>query len=269
MLKSDVKIVFIIRAIGNHNKYVRVLSSIIRQTNCNYEIVTITNNKTIRKNYSNDSKIVFIKDKKNFCKALFKEIKLIDDNDYVIVVNNNEIVAPNTVQSIIYSNSDVAIFNISKLKGLKFAPVFSLNKELTISNYVKNGARIWNNAIKAKLIKSSAFKMDNLSYTDQLLYLLSCYSIAETINVSNKVLFYTEKLKGIRPINYTTFYDNRKALGKILKTLKNGKSDDSTFLYEFAINEFIVPQLVQLSAEKSFIKRLRIKIIIGKHIGIL
>lgn len=261
-------VTFVVKGTNDYNQVIRCLSSISRQNNPNYNVIVLSDIKTVStavKTQFSDYKFIKIDSADDFSEklnAIVKDIK----TKYLTVVNFDEVLAPNTVDYITSENSDIVIFNISKkMKNKKFKSYYSLNDELTLTSYLDKGSTLWNNAISTDIIKKNSIKLNGLSYCQQTLFLLLCYAYSKSYSLTNNVFAYRDKLMAKKPITYKQFKNNRKDLKIILSQFEKRNMND---IRELIVNEFVVAQLKVLYNEKSYIKKIYKKFLIRKYMGL-
>ena len=260
-------VTFFVKATNDWNKVIRCLSSIERQINRNYKIVAFCGIPDIITKLINSFEnisVIPIDGTKDFVKKLNEEFKKID-TDYCAFLNFDEIIAPNTVDLILSKESDAVIYNIAKKGKIKFAPRFPVDKQLTLVDHIKKGLIIWNTAIKSEIILKNSIKLQGDSSPLQALFLLDCFSFADTIDICPDVIAYKDGIAKKSLPTYQQFRSNRKTIGRISKRFsKKGMLE----VKERVVTDFVVSQLIDYYTEKSFITRMRKKRLIKKYMGL-
>lgn len=260
-------VTFIVKATNNKNKILRCMASIDRQCNENYKVIALCSSegakKQIEKKYP-DYRIIEIENAVAFVDRLDEAIAAVD-TEYVAFVNYDEILAPNAVDEILSGKKDVVLFNVSYLKNSKFVPRYSDSGNFSLAVYMKSGFSLWNNAIKTKVIKGNSLSLGSLDYCNQAMFLLKCYSYAESFFVTDKVIAYRESPTKKSKITFEQFCENRKELEAVLKSFtQKGMLDEK----EQIVSDFVLVQLSEMYREESFFERARKKRLIIKMIGI-
>ena len=257
-------VTFIVKATNNKNKILRCMASISRQKNENYRVIALCSSegvkKQIKKSYP-DFMVIDIENAAAFTEKLGEAFSLVD-TEYAMLVNYDEVLAPNAVNVILSKKKDVVVFNGSVLKNSRFVPRYSYPDGFTLAGYMKSGFSVWNNAIRTSIIKNNSLSLDALDYCTQAMFLLRCYFHADSFSVTDEVIAYREiqtaKTAG-------EFFENRKELESILKNFsERGMIDEK----EQIVSDFALAQLVEVYRESSFFKRMKKKRLIKKMLGI-
>lgn len=260
-------VTFIVKATNNKNQVMRCLASISRQYNKNYKVLALCSLKAAKEEIERiypQFETVKIKKAVSFVDNLNKYLPKID-TEYFAIVNFDEILSPDAVDLILNSESDVTVFNISALKGTKFSARYSTKSDWTLAEYMRDGLTLWNNAIRSRIVIDNSITLNGLEYCAQSMFLLKCYSYAESIKTFNTVVAYREKLMKKKKICYEEFLESAKDLKKILKRLNKKKMFDEK---EQIIGDFVVSQLGDMYKEKSFKDRMKKKRMLKRMIGI-
>lgn len=250
------EITFIVKGLDNKSSLGRCLKSIYRQSNKSFRVVVITSleKKDVAFLSGNEkTEFVFIKDKAKFLETSNNLIKQLD-SQYFMYINSDSVLPADAVEKILSRNEDTIICNISKPdKNHKFKAVYPKEKNFTLSNYIKCGVSVWNNAICTQHVKNEGLFLYDWSYFSQLMYLLRLYSTVGTIGIVFDVLVYRATLIKKKKITYVQFSENRRLLTKILKgfTAKNMIAEKKQLL-----NDFVFSNIDEYYDEKRFIFKL-------------
>ena len=250
------EITFIVKGLDNKSSLGRCLKSIYRQSNKSFRVVVITSleKKDVAFLSGNEkTEFVFIKDKAKFLETSNNLIKQLD-SQYFMYINSDSVLPADAVEKILSRNEDTIICNISKPdKNHKFKAVYPKGKNFTLSNYIKCGVSVWNNAICTQHVKNEGLFLYDWSYFSQLMYLLRLYSTVGTIGIVFDVLVYRATLIKKKKITYVQFSENRRLLTKILKgfTAKNMIAVKKQLL-----NDFVFSNIDEYYDEKRFIFKL-------------
>ena len=260
-------VTFIVKATNNKNKILRCMASISRQKNDNYRVIALCSSegakKQIEKNYP-DFMIIDIENAAAFTEKLGEAFSLVD-TEYAMLVNYDEVLAPNAVNVILSKKKDVVVFGGAVLKNSRFVPRYSYPDGFTLAGYMKSGFSVWNNAIRTSIIKNNSLSLDALDYCTQAMFLLRSYFHAESFSVTDEVIAYREKQTAKTAITFGEFFENRKELESILKNFsERGMLDEK----EQIVSDFVLAQLGEVYRESSFFKRMKKKRLIKKMLGI-
>lgn len=260
-------VTFIVKATNNKNKILRCMASISRQNNENYKVIALCSSEGAKKQIEMkypQFRIVEIENAAAFTANVAAAFETVDTK-YCALVNYDEVLAPNAVDVILSGKSDIVIFNVSVLKNSKFAPRYSVSGSFSLAEYMEGGFSVWNNAIRTDIIKSNALSLGSLDYCGQAMFLLKCYSFAESFNVTDKVIAYKENAVKKERITFEQFSENKKDLEQILRRFnREGMFDEK----EQIVRDFALVQLGEMYREESFLKRMKKKRSIMRMIGI-
>ena len=260
-------VTYIVKATNNVNQVMRCLASIERQENKSFKVIALCSLKEaktrIEEQYP-DFEVIKIKKAVSFVQNLNKVLLRLE-TEYCAIVNFDEILSPDATDLILSCDSDIVLFNISSLSKDKFEPRYPVSADWTVSDYMKTGFALWNNAVKSEIIVKNSLKLDELTYCAQAVFLLNCYSYAKSFSVFKNVIAYREKLMKKKKITFEEFEANKKALKAILKRFTKKKMFDEK---ECVVTDFALSQLGDVFREPSFFKRLRKKRVLRSMIGI-
>lgn len=260
-------VTFIVKATNNKNKILRCMASIARQKNKNYKVIAICSSegarKQIEKKYP-DVLILEIENAAAFAERVDEALALVQ-TEYFAAVNFDEVLAPNAVNVILSSKKDIVLFNTSHLKGAKFTAWYSLPGKASLAGYMKYGFSIWNNAIKTQIVKDNSISLKSIDYCGQAMFLLRCYSFAESFRVTDNVIAYRENEPKKARITYEQFNENQEIIEAALNSFSKREMLNEK---EQLIGDFVLVQLGEAEKEGSMIERMKKKRIIRKMIGI-
>lgn len=260
-------VTYIIKATNNVNQVMRCLASIKRQENKNYKVIALCSLKEaklrIEEQYP-DFEVIKIKKAVSFVQNLNKVLPRLE-TEYCVIVNFDEILSPDATDLILSSDSDIVLFNISSLSKDKFEPRYPVSSDWNVSDYMKTGFALWNNAIKSEIIVKNALKLEELTYCAQSIFLLLCYSHAKSFSVFKNVIAYREKLMKKKKITFEEFEANKRPLKAVIRRFSKKKMFDEK---ECVVADFALSQLGDIYREPSFFKRLQKKRVLRSMIGI-
>ncbi len=250
------EITFIVKGLDDKISLGRCLKSIYRQSNRSFRVVVITSLKkkdVAFLNGNEKTEFVFINDKKEFFKASNKQIGQLETR-YFMYVNSDSVVPVDTVEKILCRDEDTVIFNISKPdKKDKFKAVYPKGEKFSLSNYIKCGVSVWNNAICTQYVKKEGLFLNDWSYFSQLMYLLKLYSSVGTIGIISDVLVYRATLIKKKKISYIQFSENRRLLTKIMKGFS---AKNMSAVKKQLVADFVLSNIDEYYDEKRFIFKL-------------
>lgn len=247
-------VTFIVRAYEDYNRVYNCLVGLKRQYNSNYKVIVFANDNAEKQKLEQAFGAYTFVDLgsdgliENFVNDYIFKI----NTEYIMFVDSDSVLAPNTVDMILEADADATIFNIASLKGKQFVPVFPLNKEYTLSAYIKEGAFIWCSAFRTKMIFDYSIRVKSFMYSDQALYANMCYACAEKIQMYNEVQVY--KKRGVKKgnVSYMSFKRNRDYLKVMLKKFSKKSMYDIRAL---VVSEFVSRHIEKVYCEKSLIKK--------------
>ncbi|MEE1321985.1 MAG: glycosyltransferase [Acutalibacteraceae bacterium] len=234
-------ITFILKATDDKSSLGRCLKSLYRQSNKNFSVIVITNLKKTEIASlinSTEAEFIYIDKKKDFFGVANNRIKELKSR-YFMYINSDSVIPPNAVEVILNHDEDTVVFNLSKQdKNGKFTTVYPENNKFSLSEYIRCGASIWNNAICTEYVINEGLFLSDWAYFSQLIYLLRIYSGVRTICIIPDVLVYRAVLITKKKISYEQFSSNRQLLGKILKgfTVKNMNDVKKQIIADFVLS---------------------------------
>lgn len=260
-------ITFIVKATKDRHKVIRCLNSLKRQTKKEFNIIAFCSIESlipkITESYSN-IKVIKLDSAADFTTKLNEEFKNIE-TDYCAFINFDEVTAPNLAAFISVKKSDAVVFNISKKRNNKYIPRFREKSQFTLAEQVEKGLIIWNIAIKTSVIKANNIELHGLSQVEQALFLLECFSFAKKIRIYESVLVYKDSIPKKGTMSFEQFQDN---CIRLEATANRFKSRNMPEIKEQIISDFVIPQLENCNNEKKSFKRMKMKQLVDKYMGL-
>lgn len=250
------KVTFIIRAKNGYNAACRCINSVRRQTVSAYNIIVCVYKKADLKQLKEaypDIRFEHVKndngyvEKFNFC---VKE----SDAKYCVMLDDDGLIAPDAVETILNYDEETVIFNIAKINEEGRFRTYYANKTLENEvNYIKRIQSVWAVAAKTDFLKEKGISLKGLDYPNQALYLLMCMSLANKIAFTVKCLVYKWTVIGDKEITAEFFEENKNDISRAIKAFaESGRNKAKAQVIRiFMINE------IEESFELPLIKRVK------------